>query len=76
MFSTADLEKMSISDLKVTGFPPRGFGEFANLRQAIMERLAVKGAASDEKALADGPSASSVRVYSPCILYSYTDPYK
>lgn len=33
MFSTADLEKMSISDLK-----------------AIMERLAVKGAASDEKA--------------------------
>lgn len=26
MFSTADLEKMSISDLKVTGFPPRGFG--------------------------------------------------
>lgn len=61
MFSTADLEKMSISDLKVTGFH-LGFWcgwPVVQLHQAIMERLAVKGAASDEKALADWPFASS-----------------
>ena len=53
MFSTTDLEKMSISDLKVTG-KPQMCGDvwwlFPFVLQAIMERLAVKGAASDEKA--------------------------